>query len=214
MAVFWLVGFIALVCIAGQSKPAARPPSAPPSPPHLNWLFTAHLDVLPNTAPLVPGPRGVRLNLPITGGTVHGRHGMNGTILPHSADWVLVDPVSGTGSADARWVISTPFPPIAAPPASKAPSAQQPILPPLPPPVASHYIFVYTEGPSLPNTANTKAHLRVRFETGSPAWRWLNWVCAVGILEITNPNNSTVQDVKIDVFNLAGEFGPATMQAK
>ncbi|BGP26105.1 hypothetical protein JCM10295v2_005048 [Rhodotorula toruloides] len=205
MVFSWFVGFFVLTFIAGHSQPAARPANAPPTPPRLNWLFTAHLDVLPHTAPLVPGPHGVKLVLPIVGGTVHGKHGMNETILPHSADWVLVDPISGVGSADARWVISTP-----GPPSSSAPSAQISILTPFPPPIASHYIFVYTEGPSLPSTANTKAHLRVRFETGSLHWKWLNWVCAVGVLEITNPNNLTVrQNVKID---LEGEFGPTTVQ--
>lgn len=76
MLVFWLAGLFVLACTAQHAEPA----SAPPSPPSLHWLFTAHLDVLPNTAPLIPGPRGVRLDLPITGGTVHGKHGMNGAL--------------------------------------------------------------------------------------------------------------------------------------
>lgn len=76
MLVFWLVGQFVLACTAQHAEVAATPPS----PPSLHWLFTAHLDIVPNTAPLIPGPRGIRLNLPITGGTVHGKHGMNGAL--------------------------------------------------------------------------------------------------------------------------------------
>ncbi|GAA5921086.1 hypothetical protein JCM1841_005090 [Sporobolomyces salmonicolor] len=69
--------------------PSHDDPQTPPSPPALQWLFTANLLVQPNLAPHVVGPYGTILN---RGGS----------------DWVLIDPRSNVASADARWQIVLP----------------------------------------------------------------------------------------------------------
>ncbi|GAA5834324.1 hypothetical protein JCM5353_007319 [Sporobolomyces roseus] len=156
-------------------------------PPKFKWLFTANLKVLPNLAPLLPGPKGIRLDLPIVGGTFKGlENNVNGSILGYSADWATIDPLTGFGSTDARWIVSLP----------PTPSTQG----------VNSLIFVSTTGPSQKRGGLNRAHLRLIFETGVPEYYYLNNVLAVGVLEILNPSTTSVQDVRIDVFNFADDW--------
>ena len=53
-----------------------------PEPPKLQYLFTANLKVVPNAPLLLPGPKGIRLNIPIIGGTFEGlENNVNGSLL-------------------------------------------------------------------------------------------------------------------------------------
>ncbi|GAA5914957.1 hypothetical protein JCM6882_001943 [Rhodosporidiobolus microsporus] len=168
-----------------------HPLPAAPTPPSLQWLFTASFKIRPNIAPLAPGPHGIRLDIPILGGTVVGPDGFKGKVLPIGSDWVLVDALSGIGVADARWSIVIRNNLGAEDEGTEVESE----------------IFVRTEGPSLPGPNGlAKAHLQMRFETGSEKWRWMNFVAPLGVLEILNPQNTTQQDVRIDVFNLKDEW--------
>jgi hypothetical protein len=117
-----------------------------PRPPKFQWLFTANLLLLPNTAPLVPGPYGIRIDLPIIGGTFKGRNGLEGTIRNDTADWGTIDPQTGIGQADARWAL------VAAPTGSTQ--------------GADSYIYVFSSGPTQKRGGLNRAHLRLRFETG------------------------------------------------
>lgn len=65
---------ISLLCtVSGALATPQRPFFDPiPSPPKLSHLFTARLGVKPNSAPISPGPQGIRLNHAILGGTVKG----------------------------------------------------------------------------------------------------------------------------------------------
>ncbi|GAA5822448.1 hypothetical protein JCM11251_006341 [Rhodosporidiobolus azoricus] len=199
---FFLIASILLVHAFHYPLHHASPFSAehphPPPIPTLNYLFTARFSIKPNQAPLVPGPKGIRLDMPIIGGTVKGMEGFEGEVLPVGSDWVLVDPLSGISTASARWqiVIRNNL-------GNKEGDASSS---PAPQEVESE-IFVRTSGPSLPGPAGmAKAHLRMTFETGSERWRWLNFIAPLGVLEILNPQNTTKQEVKIDVFNLEGEW--------
>ncbi|GAA6063162.1 hypothetical protein JCM10212_005007 [Sporobolomyces blumeae] len=170
----------------GPQWPIPLPPPSSPKPPQLQWLFTADLDVLPNSAPVLPGPHGIRLNLPIVGGKFRGIGGLNGTIKGNSADWALLDPTTGIGSADARWIISLP--------ATHSTGGLDSL------------VFVSSTGPSQKRGGLNRAHLRLVFETGGPEYYWMNNILAVGVLEILNPSNTSVQDVHIDAFNASSFF--------
>ncbi|GAA5988629.1 hypothetical protein JCM11641_005187 [Rhodosporidiobolus odoratus] len=158
------------------------------APPGLNWLFTATFSIQPNLGPLTPGPYGIRLNIPIKGGQAVGPNGFAGQVLPVGADWAVVDPTTGIGIADARWSIVLP--------ASVGTNGTE------------KEIFVFTEGPSLPPPKGLNgAHLSIRLQTGfGHEWSWLNFVCAVGVLDILNPENTTLQTTVVDVFHLDGEW--------
>ncbi|GAA5918503.1 hypothetical protein JCM5296_001404 [Sporobolomyces johnsonii] len=164
---------------------------APPTPPALQWLFTADLLVQPNIAPQVVGPHGIRADLPIVGGTIIGVSGLNGTILNRGgSDWVLVDPRSNVGSTDARWQIVLP-------PTNSTNGVNT-------------VVFVRTSGPSLRGGGLNKAHLRIVMETGVKEWYWLNEVMAVGILTILNPG-AAVQTVHIEAFNFQDDWNATTL---
>lgn len=53
-----------------------------PAPPQFRFLFTVNLQTRPLMGPLVVGPAGIRLDLPITGGTFMGRGGLSGQFPP------------------------------------------------------------------------------------------------------------------------------------
>jgi hypothetical protein len=89
---------------------------------------------------------------------------------------------------------------------------------------ADREVFVRSDGPFLPGLEQTKAHVRLSFETaGTIATQgvtWLNFVvgalqsfrlpffyeakpnqlAGLGVLEILNPSNTSLYDVKVDVF--------------
>ncbi|GAA5883948.1 hypothetical protein JCM16303_004718 [Sporobolomyces ruberrimus] len=154
-----------------------------PAPPQFRFLFTVNLQTRPLMGPLVVGPAGIRLDLPITGGTFMGRGGLSGTIRGDGADRPTIDPQTGIGSADARWIIS---------------------LPPTPSTNGSDsLIFVSTSGPTQKQGGLNRAHLRIILETGVPEYYFFNSVLAVGVLEILNPNL-----IRIDVFNFADDWQP------
>ncbi|BGP18024.1 hypothetical protein JCM10213_008441 [Rhodosporidiobolus nylandii] len=174
--------------LALASQLSFEPESALPPAPRLEWIFTATFQVRPNVAPLRPGPMGIRLDIAILGGEVKGRHGLTGRVRPVGSDWVRVDPVSGNGLADARWSIVLP---------SVVHGKRM-----------ETEVFVRTLGPSLPGTLS-KAHLHMRFEAPAGEFGWLNWICAIGILEILNPDNKTAQTTVINVYHLEYEHGPS-----
>ncbi|GAA5883950.1 hypothetical protein JCM16303_004719 [Sporobolomyces ruberrimus] len=165
-----------------------HPASPTPTPPKLQWLFTVHLMTLQNPAPLLPGPQGIRIDLAIIGGTFQGLGGLNGTMRGDTADWAVIDPSTGIGSADARWTIVLP-------PTNSTQGADS-------------FIYVKSTGPSQKRGGLNRAHLRLKLETGVPEYYWINNVCAVGVLDILNPNNSTMQDVRIQAFNFVDDWAP------
>lgn len=150
-----------------------------PAPPQFRFLFTVNLQTRPLMGPLVVGPAGIRLDLPITGGTFMGRGGLSGkfppsrstplrrivpsdhlvvertgTIRGDGADRPTIDPQTGIGSADARWIIS---------------------LPPTPSTNGSDsLIFVSTSGPTQKQGGLNRAHLRIILETGVSPFSFLS----------------------------------------
>ncbi|GAA6016017.1 hypothetical protein JCM11491_007145 [Sporobolomyces phaffii] len=163
------------------------PPSVPRAP-RLEWLFTVDLATVPNAAPLLPGPNGIRLDLAITGGTARLRGGVHGTMRGDTADWAVVDPRTGIAQADARWTLALP-----ATPSTDGLAA---------------LVFVESTGPSQKRGGLARAHLRLKLETGVPEYYWLNNVCAVGVLDILNPSNTSIQDVHIEAFNFVDDWAP------
>ncbi|GAA5984092.1 hypothetical protein JCM5350_003774 [Sporobolomyces pararoseus] len=159
-----------------------------PAPPKLQWLFTVDLYALPNAAPLLPGPYGIRIDLAIVGGTFKGKGGLEGTIRNDTADWATIDPQTGIGQVDARWTIVLP--------PTKSTNG------------ANSFIFVQSSGPSQKRGGLNRAHLRLKLETGVPEYYYLNNVLAVGVLNVVNPSNTSVQDVNIQVFNFVDDWSP------
>ncbi|GAA6016020.1 hypothetical protein JCM11491_007146 [Sporobolomyces phaffii] len=158
--------------------------------PQLEWLFTANLDASPNVAPFLPGPRGTRLDVALSGGTFEGRDGLNGTIRPDSHDWAILDPLTGLAFADARWAIELP-------------------------PTAStngyhSIVYVTSSGPSAPSYEDGTfvLHLRLVLETGVLEHYWMNNVVVIGVLEIRDINNlldpskTAVENVHIKAYTL------------
>lgn len=70
------------------------------------------------------------------------------------ADWGLIDPKTGTFSADTRYHLLTDD---------------------------GAHIFIRTGGPAQ---KDGRLHLRILFETGSEKYYWLNGIVAVGILKV------------------------------
>ena len=80
-------------------------PSTPPTPPGLEFLYTAFVDC---TASIyeTQGPRGIRKAIPIVGGNFTGPK-LSGKILDLGADWGVTDPQTGIFSADTRYNLQT-----------------------------------------------------------------------------------------------------------
>ncbi|GAA5934481.1 uncharacterized protein JCM15063_004588 [Sporobolomyces koalae] len=188
MCYFLMVLMSLIAAVIGSQSPFSGVAVPPPTPPQLQWLFTANLNVLPNVAPVLPGPRGIRLDLAIVGGTFNGKGGLKGSIRNDTSDWAVVDPNTGIGSADARWTI------VLAP----TPSTQG----------QNSLVYVHSTGPSQKRGGLNRAHLRLLLETGVPEYYYLNNVLAVGVLDILNPSNTSVQTVHIDAFNFVDDWSP------
>lgn len=159
-----------------------------PSPPGLTFLYTLNC-TLGTVLDIGYGPRGHRVAIPITGGyfkgprlsgeialftpdlpTPPGQCGMEqvavqaggrgfsqltlhaGTVSDLGADWGITDNSTGIFSADTRYNLVTDD---------------------------GANIFIQTSGPQQPDG---HLHLREVFETGHPAYYWLNNIVAVGIL--------------------------------
>lgn len=128
------------------------------------------------------------------------------------ADWTVVDPASGVAFVDARWSFVLP----AVVSSSCDDEKDQATS-------VDREVFVRSDGPFLPGPEQTKAHVRLSFETaGTIATQgvtWLNFVvgtlqpflcpsceaktnqrAGLGVLEILNPSNTSLYDVKVDVF--------------
>lgn len=75
-----------------------------PTPPSLEFAFNiiAQIDK-PRSAG--QGPKGERLHIPITGGTISGPK-LNGKILPGGSDWPLILP-DGQSQIEAHYTIET-----------------------------------------------------------------------------------------------------------
>ncbi|KAI1880757.1 hypothetical protein JX265_000997 [Neoarthrinium moseri] len=153
--------------------------AATPNPPGLTYLFTANAS-LAQSIDMGVGPYGERVAIPIIGGTFSGPR-VNGTILNLGADWGWTDahdpnePGRTTFHPDTRYQLRT------------ADGAN---------------IFVQTEGPAQ---ADGTIHLREKFETGSPAYYWLNNVVAVGVLR------SGDGYVVIDTWQVSADLDPSTL---
>ncbi|GAA5913118.1 uncharacterized protein JCM6883_006529 [Sporobolomyces salmoneus] len=179
----FLVSLATLVCVS------ARLPVPPiPIPPQLQWLFTVGIQALPNVAPLLPGPNGIRLDLALVGGTFKGRGGLKGKMRNDTADWGVIDPRTGIAQVDARWTVVLP--------PTKSTAGQD------------SFIFVQSSGPTQKHGGLNRAHLRLKLETGVPEYYYLNNVLAVGVLEILNPSNTSVQTVRIQAFNFIDDWRP------
>ncbi|GAA6048376.1 hypothetical protein JCM3770_000975 [Rhodotorula araucariae] len=174
--------FFALASLA-SAKPVhtttatapAAPASATPTPPALKWLYTANVLCPPNVMPNVTSPQGARKGIPIIGGNVTMFDGSHWTIRDLGADWGTVDPRTGIFTADTRY---------------NAYNAQ------------GDDLFFQTSGPGQ---AAGGLHLRVKIETGSAEYYWLNHVVAVGILQNVGTDAHNVSTLQITVFNFADD---------
>ncbi|GAA5963346.1 hypothetical protein JCM3765_006991 [Sporobolomyces pararoseus] len=164
--------------------------AAAPQAPELEWLFEVNLDAHPNTAPLLPGPLGTRIDVALTGGNFTGRDGLTGTMRADAMDWARLDPRTGLAFADARWAIVTE--------PTKSTNGQDSI------------IYVKSTGVSAPSYEDGTfvLHLRLVIETGVPEFYWMNNILAIGILEIKNINNlfdptrTEIENVHIKAYSL------------
>ncbi|GAA5883946.1 hypothetical protein JCM16303_004717 [Sporobolomyces ruberrimus] len=166
------------------------------TPPTLEPLFTAELEVVPNPAPILPGPKGIRVDCAITGGTVTGKHGLNGSIRPDSSDWAILDPRTGLAFADARWALRLP--------PTKSTGGQD------------AFVYVQSSGPSAPPYAagGLVLHLRLVLETGVPEYYWLNNVVVIGLLEmrdvgnVLDPTSTRVEVIRIRAYTIDSAWKP------
>ncbi|TNY23072.1 hypothetical protein DMC30DRAFT_428252 [Rhodotorula diobovata] len=158
---------------ATASAPNASSTSSmtPPTAPGFKWLYTANVLCPPNVMPNVSSPEGVRKGIPIVGGTVDMFDGSQWTIRDLGADWGTVDPRTGIFTADTRYNAYN----------SKGDD-----------------LFFETSGPGQ---AEGGLHLRVKIETGSEEYYWLNHVVAVGVLKNVGTDAKNVSTLRIDVFN-------------
>ncbi|MCB1383224.1 MAG: DUF3237 domain-containing protein [Notoacmeibacter sp.] len=78
--------------------------SKTPALPGLDYVFTIRAEIGEVRSGGV-SPKGERLHIPITGGTVRGPR-LNGTILPGGSDWPLIR-ADGTSEISARYSILT-----------------------------------------------------------------------------------------------------------
>ncbi|GAA5963344.1 hypothetical protein JCM3765_006990 [Sporobolomyces pararoseus] len=182
---FILLLLASLITLAQTSQLPIHPV---PGPPQLQWLFTVDLYALPNAAPLLPGPYGIRIDLAIVGGKFKGGDGLEGTVRNDTADWATIDTQTGIGQVDARWTLVLP--------PTKSTNG------------ANSFIFVQSSGPSQKRGGLNRAHLRLKLETGVPEYYYLNNVLAVGVLDVINPSNTSVQDVRIQAFNFVDDWSP------
>ncbi|GAA5842490.1 hypothetical protein JCM3766R1_002604 [Sporobolomyces carnicolor] len=134
-----LTSLVTALCASAATSQVTIPIDATPKPPHLKYLFTVDLFALPNVAPLLPGPRGIRLDLAIVGGTFKGLGGLTGTIRNDTADWATIDPQTGIGQVDARWTIVLP------PTKSTGPTQDA-------------FVFVQSSGPTQKRGGLNRAH--------------------------------------------------------
>lgn len=98
---------VAAMAAAGRSGVAAQgatPRAAtpgPPAEPQFEWLGTLSAE-LGETITVGEIPKGTRLIVPVTGGTFTGPN-LTATLVPPSADWVLVRP---DGVAELTWRVT------------------------------------------------------------------------------------------------------------
>ncbi|KAF3407509.1 UPF0311 protein [Talaromyces pinophilus] len=128
-------------------------------PPTLQYLFSVQCAVDPPVE-IGNGPYGRRRCVPITGGTVRGKH-LNGEVLPVGADFMLVEE-NQTVHVNTNYVIKSDD---------------------------GAYIYVRTEGPRSGPAEVLRAlmeggqevdssqywfHLHMKLETGHEKYKWMN----------------------------------------
>ncbi|BGP18025.1 hypothetical protein JCM10213_008440 [Rhodosporidiobolus nylandii] len=128
------------------------------------------------------GPLGQRKTIPIIGGNVTLASGMTGTIRNLGADEGLVDSQTGIFSADTRY---------------------HAVLNDGNATWEGTDLFFQTSGPKHPDGA---LHLRIRIETASPQYYYLNNVVAVGVLNNLGSDEKNVSTLRIDAYHMVGEW--------
>ncbi|POY70030.1 hypothetical protein BMF94_6967 [Rhodotorula taiwanensis] len=106
--------------------------------------------------------------------------GINGKFRSQGADWGTVDPRTGIFSADTRYNGVTDD---------------------------GADVYFQTSGPMTPEGT---LHLRIRLETGSPKYYYLNNVLAVGVLHILGQDSKNVSTLRIDAFNFENDWPNTT----
>lgn len=133
------------------------------------WLYDAHVDL---GAPLMvgPTPEGVRAIFPVTGGTLAGPR-LKGRFLPQGGgDWARIRP-DGSVALDVRALVETDDGALI-----HLTYGGRIIIPP---DLQGRVLDIGNPEPVDPSLY----YFRVLplFETASPAYAWLNGICAVGI---------------------------------
>ncbi|GAA5977345.1 hypothetical protein JCM10908_004947 [Rhodotorula pacifica] len=155
--------------------------SSGPTPPQLKWLYTAYAYCPADVLKGLLTPAGIRKAIPIIGGNFTGP-GINGKFREDAvgADWGTVDPRTGIFTADTRYNGITDD---------------------------GADIYFQTSGPKSPNG---DLHLRIKLETGSAKYYWLNNVVAVGVLHNMGHDDKNVSTLRIDAYNFANDWNTTT----
>ncbi|GAA5964943.1 hypothetical protein JCM8115_007089 [Rhodotorula mucilaginosa] len=106
--------------------------------------------------------------------------GINGKFRDLGADWGTTDPRTGIFTADTRYNGVTDN---------------------------GADLFFQTSGPKSPSG---DLHLRIKIETGSEKYYFLNNVVAVGVLHNTGHDANNVSTLRIDAFNFVDDWNTTT----
>ncbi|EAQ82993.1 hypothetical protein CHGG_10811 [Chaetomium globosum CBS 148.51] len=176
---YCLVALLGVGSAAGDRKPHA------PKAPGLTYLYTVNITA-GEIYPVGPGPRGIRLVVPIASGNFAGPRLKGGfmpvtyapkrlntsltppvplgTVMPMGGDWALTDGRNANGSltVDVRQTFKTDD---------------------------GAFIQVFETGQLQPDG---RAFVRLGFETGSTQYEWLNTVVALGIIRSVGTDGITI----------------------
>jgi hypothetical protein len=121
-----------------------------PQPPELEYLFSATINLRPNSPVLMNAPQGSRVIVTVGGGIVDGPK-LRGTVDPSGGDWVTLRP-DGSFKLDVRALIHTDD---------------------------GANIFMRYEGIGVRADGTLKLVTAPLFETGDERYAWLNNVQAI-----------------------------------
>ncbi|KAH6623884.1 hypothetical protein F5144DRAFT_374379 [Chaetomium tenue] len=153
---YCLLALLGVGSATGDRKPHA------PKAPGLTYLYTVNITA-GEIYPVGPGPRGIRLVVPIASGNFAGPK-LKGTVMPMGGDWALTDSRNANGSltVDVRQTFKTDD---------------------------GAFIQVFETGQLQPDG---RAFVRLGFETGSAQYEWLNTVVALGIIRSVGTDGITI----------------------
>ncbi|KAK3314521.1 hypothetical protein B0H66DRAFT_563096 [Apodospora peruviana] len=150
------------ILTAAVLSTAAGPPAKTPKIPGISYLYTVNITA-GETYPVGNGPHGLRLVVPITGGTFAGPK-LRGTVMPVGGEWGTLDTGHANGSfyPDVRQTFKTDD---------------------------GAYIQIFESGASQ---TDGSAHVSLKFDTGSEKYYWLNRAVGFGILNRLTDTSLTI----------------------